>query len=144
MVSAQCSKQTFQLKTDLNVLKESGWIEKFTLPIEMPNGTRITRRLPVLLNKGYTGLNNQGYPEAIVTIKKPIGRDLTPQEQEVNHLIESDRAIVENYFGRMKTIFGVTAGRFRGNRENFLTNIMEICIALTNYHITLHPLRNED
>ena len=130
-------------KHDIKIFNESGWLEKFVIPVEMPNGTRITSHLPVLFDKGYTGLNSQGFPEAIVTIKKPIGRDLTPQELEVNHRIESDRVIVENYFGRMKTIFGVMAGKFRGNREDYLTNIMEVCIALTNYHISLQNFLKE-
>ena len=128
---------------DITIFKESGWLEKLAIPVQMPNGTTITSHMQVLFDKGYTGLNNQGYPEAIVTIKKPIGRELNQQEIEINHKIESDRVLVENYFGRMKTIFAVTAGRFRGERGKFLTNILETCIALTNYNILLHPLRNE-
>ena len=59
------------------------WLENFlSIHLTMQNGTQIVRHLQVLFDKGYTGLNAQGYPEALGTIKKPAGRDLT---QGVSH-----------------------------------------------------------
>ena len=129
---------------DITIFKESKWLENcLTIPVTMQNGVRIDRHLPVLFDKGYTGLNSQGYPEAIVTLRKPIGRDLNPQEIALNSKIESDRSIVENYFGRLKSNFGILANQYRGDRFKMLPAIMETCIALTNFYNTKHPLRRE-
>ena len=129
---------------DLTAFKESHWLERcLTVPVTMQNGVRVERHLSVLFDKGYTGLNAQGYPEAIVTIKKPAGRDLTQQELAVNSKIESDRVIVENYFGRLKSNFGVLAQQYRGDRFKLLPAIMETCIALNNFYNSKHPLRME-
>ena len=50
---------------DITIFKQSGWLEKFAFPMQMENGTTIIKHLQALFDKGYTGLNNQGYPEAI-------------------------------------------------------------------------------
>ena len=129
---------------DLTALKESLWLDWcLTIRVTVQNGVRVDRHLPVLFDKGYTGLNSQGYPEAIVTIKKPTGRDLTQQELAINSKIESDRVIVENYFGRLKSNFGVLAQQYRGDRFKLLQEIMETCIALNNFYNSKHPLRME-
>ena len=130
---------------DITIFKESHWLENcLTFQRTMQNGLVVPGHLPVLFDKGYTGLNTQGYPEAIVTIRKPTGRDLSPQEIEINSKIESDRAVVENYFGRLKSNCGILATKYRGDRFKLFPAIMETCIALTNFYISRHPLRRNE
>ncbi|KAH0789259.1 hypothetical protein GPJ56_006810 [Histomonas meleagridis] len=118
------------------------WLERFlSVHMTMQNGTQIVRHFRVLFKKGYTGLNSQGYPEAIVTIKKPIGRDLTQEEIATNTRIERDRVIVENYFGRLKSDFGFLRQQYSSDRSKSFPSIMAICIALNNFYISEHPLR---
>ena len=54
-----------------------------------------------------------------------------------------DRVPVENGFGRGQSLFGVLHHKYTWCRER-LDEIIDICFALTNYHIRLHPLRAED
>lgn len=105
----------------------------------LPNGSKVKKHYPLLFDKGYTGVNRY-FPEAIVTQKKPIGRDLTSQENKYNHDVESDRVIVENFFGRMRVKWGILAAKFRSDRD-ILPNVARICVALTNLNIRDQPLR---
>ena len=129
---------------DMKVLEESNWVNTILSYVdELPNHARVTHHYPCLFDKGYTGLNNT-YPEAIVTIRKPRNRELSQEENNINNRIESDRIIVENFFGRAKGLFGIIATRFRGDKKNHLKHIIPICMSLTNYHISIHPLRQEE
>lgn len=129
---------------DMKVLKISNWVNTIlSYSVTLANNATAIHHYPCLFDKGYTGLNNT-YSEAIVTIRKPKNRDLTQEENNVNNRIEGDRSIVENFFGRLKTIFGILAVRFRGDKKNHLQHIIPICMSLTNYHISLHPLRQEE
>ena len=126
---------------DMNVLKTSNWINTLlSYVVSLPNGSSVTHHHQCLFDKGYTGLNNL-CPEAVVTIRKPVGRDLTQEENSINNRIESDRVIVENFFGRLKSIFGILGSRFRGDKKNHLQHIISICMSLTNYYSSLHPMR---
>ena len=128
---------------DMNVLKTSNWVNSLlSYTISLPNGASVTHHYQCLFDIGYTGLNNS-YPEAVVTIRKPIGRDLTQEENAINNRIESDRVIVENFFGRLKSTFGILGSRFRGDKKNHLQHIIPICMSLTNYYSSLHPMRQE-
>lgn len=130
---------------DIAVFRSSNWLEqKLSFQTNLPNGAVLRSHYPVLFDKGYTGLQSQGYPEAIVTIRKPIGRELTAQEQQFNNNVESDRAIVENYFGRMKILFGIIANRYRGDRHLNLMYIIGICLSLTNFYNSIHPMRGNE
>ena len=51
---------------------------------DRPNNARVTHHYPCLFDKGYTGIN-AFYQEAIVTIRKPVGRDLPPEQNEINN-----------------------------------------------------------
>lgn len=105
----------------------------------LPNGSKVKKHYTLLFDKGYTGVNRY-FPEAIVTQKNPIGRDLTSQENEYNHDVESDRVIVENFFGRMRVKCGILASKFRSDRD-ILPNVARICVVLTNLHTRDQPLR---
>lgn len=128
---------------DLIVFRSSKWLDqKLFYQTPLPNGTFIRGHYPALFDKGYTGLNAQGYHEAIITLRKPIGRELTQQEINYNNKVESDRAIVENFFGRVKTLFGIIANRYRGDRNLNLEKIIGVCLSLTNFYNSLHPMRS--
>ena len=129
---------------DMTIIRESDWVNTIlTYVHDLPNNARVIHHYPCLFDKGYTGINSF-YPEAIVTIRKPVGRDLSPEQNEINNRIESDRAIVENFFGRLKTLFGILASRFRGDRDNHLIHILRICISLANYYNTLRSMKIGD
>ena len=60
-----------------------------------------------------------------------------------NNKIENNRIIVENFFGRMKTIWGAAELTFCFCDELY-TPYFKMCLALTNYHIGILPLCKED
>jgi hypothetical protein len=100
----------------------------------------------ILADKGYIG--NSGSPEvALVTPhRKPPLRVLTPEQQQDNAEIGSERVIIENFFGRMRTKFHITSGRWP-HKEEFYPIVFEICCALVNFDIRSpggSPLRADD
>ena len=64
-------------------------------------------------------------------------------ELERNNRISSDRVVVENFFGRVCMLFGIICNKYRWSREKF-SLIVDFCFSLTNFHIRLHPLREQD
>jgi hypothetical protein len=92
-----------------------------------------------LADLGYCGIKSS-IPEAILLNKKPRSGKLTPRQKFYNKRRSSDRVIVENFFGRWKTLFGVIGDEFRGSRKS-LCKIVPITIGLTNWYIERHPLR---
>ena len=69
--------------------------------------------------------------------------DLSAEDEEFNRILSSDRIIIENYFGRMKIVFGVMHYKFRCT-ITMLSDLIPMIVALTNYHIQNHPLRRRD
>ena len=57
--------------------------------------------------------------------------------------MSSDRIVVENFFGRASSLFGMMTKKFVWNRDRFDT-VVDVCFSLTNYHLRLHPMREED
>ena len=94
-----------------------------------------------LLDKGYKGL--QKYGRFLTPKKKTAHRDLDLDNKKKNNKIENNRVIVKNFFGRMKTIWGATKLTFCF-QDNLYAPYFKMCIALTNYHIGILPLRKED
>ena len=73
--------------------------------------------------------------------KKTI-RGFSSREDEIfNRKLSSDRIIVENYFDRLGKLWGILGTKFRWS-ENLFDTIFAIGIALTNYHVTMHKLRD--
>lgn len=124
---------------DKKVFDVSDALNLVTFEELLPNMTKVKKHYPLLFDKGYTGVNRY-YPEAIVTQRKPIGRDLTSQENKFNHDVESDRVIVENFFGRMRAKCGILSMKFRSDRD-VLPLVAKICISLTNISTRDQPLR---
>jgi hypothetical protein len=65
--------------------------------------------------------------------------ELTFDQKGDNRILSRDRIIVENFFGRWKTSFGICHEVYRGEIK-LLGTIIRITIAITNWHIRQHPL----
>ena len=50
---------------------------------------------------------------------------------------------MENFFGRATIKFGILSRKFAWNKSR-LGTVIDVCFSLTNYHISLYPLRRED
>lgn len=95
----------------------------------------------VLVDKGYQGAGQ--VVRALHPKKKPMHGQLDHADITRNEAISSDRVLVENYFGRMCQLWNVAYMTFKWNRSRFdLT--MKLCVALTNYHVDMMPLRQQD
>ena len=94
-----------------------------------------------LLDKGYKGLHKYG--RFLTPKKKTAHHDLNSDDKKKNNKIENDRVIVENSFGRMKTIWGATKLTFCF-QDNLYAPYFKMCVSLTNYHIGILPLCKED
>ncbi|DAZ92542.1 TPA: hypothetical protein N0F65_012772 [Lagenidium giganteum] len=57
--------------------------------------------------------------------------------------VASDRMIVENISGRMTTLWGLAANKYRWSRERYPI-IVKTCVALTNCHVVRHGLREQE
>lgn len=95
----------------------------------------------VLMDKGYQG--SADFCRAIIPKKKPINGVLAIEDMRTNSKISSDRVIVENYFGRMCSLWMVMGSKYRWNEHKY-DSFLRVCTALTNIHIKWHPLRDED
>ncbi|KAF0702525.1 hypothetical protein AaE_015869 [Aphanomyces astaci] len=98
-------------------------------------------RWAVLVDKGYQGAQRD--VRTVLPLKKPMGGILTFEELRRNDRIASDRVIVENFFGRLKTLWGVCSDTYRWNRKTYDV-VFQTCMAFTNAHVRFHPLRAED
>lgn len=92
----------------------------------------------VMVDKGYDGIDR--YLPSVMPKK---GRDLNANERYENKRIGSCRVICENYYGRLKSLWGATRNKVRNDMKNY-DNIFGICVALTNYHLLSNPLRRTD
>ena len=70
-------------------------------------------------------------------------RELDNTDKRRNGRIEEDRVIVENYFGRVKTLWGMAERTYR-LRDDMYHSYMKLCFAFTNFHISIMPLREDD
>jgi hypothetical protein len=95
----------------------------------------------ITLDKGYAGIER--LVRAIIPKKKPRNRQLDNDDLERNRKIAHDRIVVEIFFGQVCKLFGVMGGKYRWSREKF-DIIADVCFSLTNFHICLNPLRDED
>lgn len=95
----------------------------------------------MLVDKGY-----QGAGRVLRTIqpkKQARGGTLDRDDLARNKMISSDRVLVENFFGRMCNLWNATYATFKWNENKFDT-VARLCVALTNFHASLMPLRAQD
>ncbi|CAF4727310.1 unnamed protein product, partial [Rotaria sp. Silwood2] len=74
--------------------------------------------------------------------KKHHGRELTNEDKDFNHEINSARAAIENINQRLKT-YGILGGVYRGDIDDFhkMTKITQVVSALCNTNLNKHPVR---
>ena len=92
----------------------------------------------VLLDKGYQGALE--LVRAIIPKRNPPRNVLCTEDQRSNQRIAHDRIVVENYFGRLCKLWTIMSAKYRWSEKNY-DKFMRICVALTNAHVRLHPLR---
>ena len=95
----------------------------------------------VLVDKGY-----QGAADALRTIqpkRAPRGGQLDHQDVTRNALVSSDRVLVENYFGRMSSLWRIMSATYKWSEDRY-DMFARLCVALTNYHVSFMPLRMDD
>lgn len=92
----------------------------------------------VMVDKGYEGIKK--YLPAEIPYK---GKNITSIENKYNKKLARERIIVENFYGRCKTLWKIAREKYRGELEDY-ENINTIAIALTNFHLNNNPLRKKD
>ncbi|KAH9100026.1 hypothetical protein Ae201684P_019031 [Aphanomyces euteiches] len=130
-----CKNFAFHDSNLLKLPREESFVDEGPLKEYFPN------QWIVLVDKGYQGLSD--VIRALHPKKKPPNASLSRQEHEINTYISSDRVIVENFFGRLCTLWAMCSDKFRWNEELYDT-IFRCGLALTNAHILKHPLRARD
>lgn len=126
---------------DFNLFKNSGIKELISKENETCQRV-LNSNCTVLGDSGYQGLTNE-IVGGVTPHKKPRNGELSEEEQRENAKIGKNRIIVENWFGRHKILWAICAGTFRQDIRMY-EKIWGLCAALTNYHITLHPLRADE
>eukprot|EP01121_Diplochlamys_sp_Union-15-3_P021641 TRINITY_DN8865_c0_g1_i1.p1 TRINITY_DN8865_c0_g1~~TRINITY_DN8865_c0_g1_i1.p1 ORF type:complete len:154 (+),score=7.40 TRINITY_DN8865_c0_g1_i1:59-520(+) len=84
-----------------------------------------------------------GGAEKRIRMITPIKTPKNVHDRTLNNRIGSVRVICENYYGRMKVLWGSTRETYRWDHSLYDTMI-SICISLTNYHLLYNPLREDD
>lgn len=83
-------------------------------------------------------LGFQGYQPEGVTIyqpmKKPKGKDLTPEQKQSNKELSKERIGVEHSIGGIK-VFGIVHDIFRNFREGYADLVMETACGLHNWRL---------
>ena len=92
----------------------------------------------LMVDKGYIGASQ--YLPVIIPMK---GNNLTSQEIKNNKKISSARIVCENFYGRMKFMWGAARLKIRSDLAEY-EDLNDICVSLTNYHIMEKPLRVSD
>jgi hypothetical protein len=111
--------------------------DESALPVELKYRRELGRdnvveaRHACLFDTGYIGVQRY-YPEAILTTRKPVDRELTDEEVFRNSQIHSDRVVVEHFFGHMKMHYGILFDEVRVE-HHLLEAIVFATVALTNY-----------
>jgi hypothetical protein len=68
---------------------------------------------------------------------------LAIEEELHSKRVAEDRIVVKKYLGRMCHIWGICSNKYRWS-EDMYDSILQMCIAVTNFHVGFNPLRSED
>ncbi|ETV90440.1 hypothetical protein H310_14764 [Aphanomyces invadans] len=75
--------------------------------------------------------------------RRPANGMLDADDLERNERISSDRVVVENFFGRVCALWKISYATFSWSEKNYYV-IQRTAFSLTNFHLSLMPLRSED
>lgn len=71
-------------------------------------------------------------------VKKPRGKELTPEQKESNRQISSLRIRVEHAIGGVKR-YRIVKDQVRARKDNFRDRVMETCCGLHNFRLNFRP-----
>ncbi|RHZ11370.1 hypothetical protein DYB31_012799 [Aphanomyces astaci] len=94
-----------------------------------------------LVDLGYIGIAHS--LRGIHPRRREVHGVLDAHDMDRNHDISSDRVVVANFFGRMCTLWKISLATYTWGDKNYNT-IQRTTFALTNFHLSLMPLRAED
>lgn len=92
----------------------------------------------IMADKGYEGIKK--FIPAQIPIKS---RQITQEEAKFNKKLGSVRVICERYYGRMKHLFKACSVKIK-NSLDFYDDLINLCCALTNFHVEKYPLTRKD
>jgi hypothetical protein len=132
---------TFRKNSDFHVAATTKMTSEDAMHDEDPLRDEYPESWAILADKGYQGLASE--MRVIYPVRRRPSTPLTLAEESLNHDISSDRVVVENYFGRLCTLWAVCADKYRW-QEGSYEMFFRACVALTNLHARTHPLRAQD
>ncbi|RHY23705.1 hypothetical protein DYB32_009084 [Aphanomyces invadans] len=97
-------------------------------------------RWAVLADKGCQRI--QDCVRGLTPVKRPPHGLLTMEQEVANAELSSDR-VVENFFGRLKTLWGLASDKYAWKKEEY-NMYFQTYVALTNVHVRFNPLRSVD
>jgi len=75
----------------------------------------------------------------VIPYRKQGRKALTPEQLQFNEQLASERKICQLFYKQMKTKFRIMSSKYRNARDDY-HNVFQLCVALTNFYIILHPL----
>ncbi|KAF0708354.1 hypothetical protein AaE_013251 [Aphanomyces astaci] len=75
--------------------------------------------------------------------RRPAHGSLDASDLERNANVTSDRVIVENFFGRVCSLWCVSCATYTWSKRNY-SAIQRVTFALRNFHLSLLPLHHDD
>lgn len=87
-----------------------------------------------------TGFQGFALPEMVMIqpMKKPRGKELSPEEKENNRQISSLRIRVEHAIGGVKR-YRIVKDQLRVRKDDFRDRVMETCCGLHNFRLNFRP-----
>jgi hypothetical protein len=79
---------------------------------------------------GYPGIQRSGM-RAILSFKCAPRQHLVAEQKQHNTDLSVDRIVIENCFGRWKSLFGIVHGTYSGDLK-FLRQIHRSTVSMTN------------
>jgi hypothetical protein len=87
-----------------------------------------------------TGFQGYALPGVIMIqpTKKPRGKELSPEQKNINRAISCLRIRVEHAIGGVKR-YRIVKDQLRARKDNFRDRVMETCVALHNFRLNYRP-----
>ncbi len=101
------------------------------------NEDRMGEESKIFADKGFIGC--EANLQVVIPYKKKQNKELNQNQAEYNKSLSSHRVICERWYGRLKGLFRIISGEYHNDRDDY-EGYFKLCAALTNYHITKHPL----